>query len=358
MKIILTGEYTKWDSIQIYTENIIKHLDKNTEIEDQRIEIPRLTDTNISLRKKIKYLIKSEINTIHRIKKIKSWWTNVKIALSQTHYFLYKCIKSDVVIVHDLFYLDYYKQTRNIFLRMIYYILFNLGHNYFLRKHKHIVAISQKTKNKLIKIWIPKDKITIIYNWIDHNIFIPTKKKKKKQILCVGMEYPRKNLKNSIKAFEKLIKEFPDYQLIKLWWFENSKERKEIIFFIKNYTKLKIGQNIIFKNMVSREELIKFYQESKLLLFPSFEEGFWFPIIEAQACWCPVITSNIWPMNELIPYKEMLVNPNDIEDIVKSLRAILSLKKGIYDNYMLEWVKFSKNFDRKLTMGKIKNLLF
>jgi glycosyltransferase involved in cell wall biosynthesis len=41
------------------------------------------------------------------------------------------------------------------------------------------------------------------------------------------------------------------------------------------------------------------YSTAQLLLFPSLEEGFGWPIIEAQACGCPVVLADREPMNEV-----------------------------------------------------------
>jgi glycosyltransferase involved in cell wall biosynthesis len=50
---------------------------------------------------------------------------------------------------------------------------------------------------------------------------------------------------------------------------------------------------------VSNEDLAAFYTLARGLIFPSWEEGFGWPIAEAQACGCPVFTSNRAPMTEV-----------------------------------------------------------
>lgn len=48
------------------------------------------------------------------------------------------------------------------------------------------------------------------------------------------------------------------------------------------------------------EYVADLYRASDVLLFPSLAEGFGVPLIEAQACGIPVITSDVSPMNELV----------------------------------------------------------
>jgi glycosyltransferase involved in cell wall biosynthesis len=49
---------------------------------------------------------------------------------------------------------------------------------------------------------------------------------------------------------------------------------------------------------ISHESLCALYSMAGALLFPSVAEGFGWPILEAQACGCPVVTTNAEPMRE------------------------------------------------------------
>ena len=62
---------------------------------------------------------------------------------------------------------------------------------------------------------------------------------------------------------------------------------------------------------VSNEELRALYSLAVALLFPSWEEGFGWPIVEAQACGCPVFTSNRPPMTEIGGKAAGYVDPAD-----------------------------------------------
>ena len=62
---------------------------------------------------------------------------------------------------------------------------------------------------------------------------------------------------------------------------------------------------------VSHEELRALYSAAVGLLFPSLHEGFGWPVIEAQACGCPVFTSDLAPMNEIGGEGAVYVDPHD-----------------------------------------------
>lgn len=63
--------------------------------------------------------------------------------------------------------------------------------------------------------------------------------------------------------------------------------------------KLRISDRIRQIPDVTNEQLCALYSSAEGLIFPSLAEGFGWPIIEAQACGCPVFTSNRPPMTEV-----------------------------------------------------------
>lgn len=60
-----------------------------------------------------------------------------------------------------------------------------------------------------------------------------------------------------------------------------------------------IQNHIHYLSGISDDELRDLYKHAEMLLFPSFMEGFGWPILEAQACGCPVVTLDIEPMRSL-----------------------------------------------------------
>jgi glycosyltransferase involved in cell wall biosynthesis len=62
---------------------------------------------------------------------------------------------------------------------------------------------------------------------------------------------------------------------------------------------------------VSNRQLQSLYCNALALLFPSLEEGFGWPIVEAQACGCPVITSGRPPMLEVAGDAAIFIDPGE-----------------------------------------------
>jgi Glycosyl transferases group 1 len=62
---------------------------------------------------------------------------------------------------------------------------------------------------------------------------------------------------------------------------------------------LGIGNDLIFTGGVSLVETVAFYRAADLLAYPSHNETFGLPILEAMACGCPVVTSQVSSMPEI-----------------------------------------------------------
>lgn len=75
---------------------------------------------------------------------------------------------------------------------------------------------------------------------------------------------------------------------------------------------------------VTDEELRALYHTADCLLFPSFEEGYGVPIVEALAAGCPVVTSKGTATEETAAGRAILVDPYNIDEITSAVRAVLS----------------------------------
>jgi glycosyltransferase involved in cell wall biosynthesis len=87
---------------------------------------------------------------------------------------------------------------------------------------------------------------------------------------------------------------------------------------------------------VTQEQLCAIYSAAQALIFPSFYEGFGWPIIEAQACGCPVFTSNRAPMTEVGGTAAIYFDPLDEEKaaecVAKNLRDTKMIVESGFDN--------------------------
>lgn len=193
-----------------------------------------------------------------------------------------------------------------------------------------IIAVSQATKKDIVNLLkIDPQKIHVIYEAVplEHKVKIDkedieeVKRKYKLQnyILFVGTREPRKNLNRVIEAFKKI----KNLQLVivgKKGWGRDKE------FSMTNFQ----FSNIKFLDRVSNKELAILYAGAKCFVYPSFYEGFGLPVLEAMYYGCPVITSNVSSLPEIVGKAAILVNPHDAKDIAKAIETIFTNKSTFY----------------------------
>ncbi len=74
----------------------------------------------------------------------------------------------------------------------------------------------------------------------------------------------------------------------------------------------------------SNEQLRALYSRAQAFMFPSLAEGFGWPIVEAQACGCRVLTTDLPPMNGIGGDAAALCDPLDVTEAAAKLRALLN----------------------------------
>jgi glycosyltransferase involved in cell wall biosynthesis len=97
-----------------------------------------------------------------------------------------------------------------------------------------------------------------------------------------------------------------------------------------------LGGRVIEAVGLGNEELQALYGNALALLFPSLEEGFGWPVLEAQACGCPVITTGRPPMSEVAGDAAIFIDPADPKDaaekIAQGLEGRVALREAGFRN--------------------------
>src|SRR3989449_1555750 len=85
---------------------------------------------------------------------------------------------------------------------------------------------------------------------------------------------------------------------------------------------LGLAAAVRFLGYVPPEHLRGLYGLARVFAYPSLWEGFGNPVLEAMACGCPVVTSNVSSMPEVAGEAAVLVDPTSVEDIARGLAAV------------------------------------
>ncbi len=99
--------------------------------------------------------------------------------------------------------------------------------------------------------------------------------------------------------------------------------------------------NILEFGEVSNEELRALYSGAQAFLFPSRHEGFGWPILEAQACGCPVITTARAPMTEVAGSAAILIDPDEPATAAESILSQLDRLPALRDEGLANAARFS-----------------
>jgi glycosyltransferase involved in cell wall biosynthesis len=198
----------------------------------------------------------------------------------------------------------------------------------FLSKAKFIVTVSHNTKAELLRFCphLSEEKIIPVHNGLeDHwrravstelreRLLDLHKLKYRRIILHVGSDLWYKNVTGLIYAFARLTD--PDLVLVHVGNF--APETLALIH------RLKIGHRIVQLADLSDEDLAALYQTAQLLVIPSLTEGFGWPPLEAMACGCPTVCSNIGSLREIYGDASVFVDPHDTWDVTNAITSVLS----------------------------------
>ncbi len=270
-----------------------------------------------------------------------------------------------VVTIHDVGFQKFLEQYQRRWWRLYGGRISNFA----ARAATHVIAVSESTKRDLIeKLEVRQEKITVDNEGDDKNKnkvqsasggskFKIDEVKRRYEIdgdylLFVGTIQPRKNLVRLIKAFSRLTSHFPSLNLViagkKGWLTEEIYEAPK---------KLGIEERVKFLGYVPTDDVVSLMNGALAFVFPSLYEGFGLVVLEAMACGCPVVVSNISSLPEVVGSARggsevgVLVDPYNVEDITRGIETVLGLsetrrrdlvEKGLQRAQKFTWQKTAR----------------
>lgn len=228
-----------------------------------------------------------------------------------------------------------------------------------LKKADLLLSISESSKNEAIKyLNFNEDQVVNISSAVNINYEKENFKKvqekfniKKEYIMHVSACDERKNFNGLIKAFSKTtIKD--NYQLLFVCN-ANQLQKTKLLSLAKSK-----GVDLIITGYVNDKELHTLYEHAKLLVFPSFHEGFGLPILEAMEFDTPVIGSNTSSIPEVIGNEKALFDPYNIDDIAKKIEEVLTtnLYNELKSHIKIQRKKFSWDLTVKKAIKAIEKI--
>ncbi|MEK7699067.1 MAG: glycosyltransferase family 1 protein [Planctomycetota bacterium] len=206
-------------------------------------------------------------------------------------------------------------------------------------KATKIIAISENTKRDIMKLFgIKEDKIEVIY--LANSLCANAIKKGKgvaselpqKYLLFVGNRRVYKNFDTFIESISPLLRDDKDLHLICAGGGKFTPSE------IAGLEKLGVIHKVT-QRPFDDNQLAQLYLNALAFVFPSLYEGFGIPILEAFACGCPVITSNISSLPEVAGNAAEYFDPAD------KMSILSAVKKVIYNHGLRSELK-GKGYER------------
>jgi glycosyltransferase involved in cell wall biosynthesis len=196
----------------------------------------------------------------------------------------------------------------------------------FLKNVAHMyICLTSTMKKEIVSLGIREEKVRILPNGVDTNLFCPLGEKNENLILFVGRLCPEKGINTLIRALTYL--ENPT-QLVIIGppdW--NKKHFHNILDLIKKENE-RGKHKVVYLGAKKREEILEWYQKASLLVLPSQKEGFPVVIIEALACETPVVATNVGGIPEILANTEcgVLVPPNSPAKLAEAIQFLMENK--------------------------------
>ncbi len=176
-----------------------------------------------------------------------------------------------------------------------------------IMRARHIITVSGAVRNDLIDLFdLEESRVTVIYHGIDpefHETDDPEEVRHRLRkagypehyILSVGTIEPRKNFPFLVRAFHKAMRDCGSIRLVIVG--RHAEGAPEILRLIHE---LNLEDRVMLPGYVPGFLLPDLYRGADLCLFPSWDEGFGIPPIEAAACGAPIAVSDIPVFHEIL----------------------------------------------------------
>lgn len=176
-----------------------------------------------------------------------------------------------------------------------------------VRRSRLVTVVSEATRDDLVAMGVDPAVLRVVVNPVrDAFVPAPLHERERPQVLLMGT-WPNKNLERSVQALTGL-----DVGVTVIGPLSDAQRDLLAPLGARSLTEL------------STHEVVDALHDCDVLLFPSLQEGFGLPIVEAQACGRPVVTSARRPMSDVAGEGACLVDPEDVAAIRTAVQRVLS----------------------------------
>lgn len=210
--------------------------------------------------------------------------------------------------------------------------IFNFVFKHFNSYIDAIIGVSEFGRREIIEFYgASPERVHAIYNGGGEAFLVLDKERSRLQIaqrygidsrfiLDISRLQPHKNVDSLISAYDLMRRGHPERteKLVIVGWPTFKYERTYALARESAFSK-----DIVFIEHVEQEDINMVYCAAELFVFPSLNEGFGLPVIEAFASGTPVVTSDVTSLPEVAGDAALVVRPLDVSAVAQAMQRIL-----------------------------------
>lgn len=204
-------------------------------------------------------------------------------------------------------------------------------------KLNKIICVSYKLKNRLRRFKVNDQKLSMIPNGVDVNLFRSEHSSNylnkylknadtKKKVIFAGRLDPQKGVEYLIRAIPQVVNQFPAVHFFILGNGTLESKLKDLV------NSFGINKQVTFLNMIPLEEMPELYSSADILCLPSMHEGLSLSLLEALSMGLVIVASRTGGISEAITENEngFLFEPKNIDQLVYKLLKALNLTNDMF----------------------------
>jgi glycosyltransferase involved in cell wall biosynthesis len=220
-------------------------------------------------------------------------------------------------------------------------LVFILLHRYLLmpltlRLANTVFTVSYTLRRSLIARYpFIERKVIVTLNGVDTKKFRPMNLEKEYDAIFLGrIHVTHKGIDKLLLAWKYITSRHPRAKLAIVGGSESERD-KEILY--KLIEKLGMRDNVIVTGFIDDDKVVFYLNRAKVFISLSVYEGFGLSILEALACFLPVITTDLDVLRELHGNLLFYIATRDIKSLAKTLEKFLALSQSmLVDESLIE----------------------
>jgi glycosyltransferase involved in cell wall biosynthesis len=194
------------------------------------------------------------------------------------------------------------------------------------------IVINSESLRREVETFLDVDpsKLRLIPEAVDHQVFRPGDSDEAREqlqrergikgpfILFVSSLWEYKNCDGLLRAFAVARRDLPEHRLVVVGSAADAEYAAELR---RLAAAVGLEDHVVWVGGVPHHDTLPFYRAADAFVYPSHNETFGLPILEAMAVGCPVVTSDRSAMPETAGGAALLADPGDPESIADAIVA-------------------------------------